>query len=72
MAFPLLSLGASIALGQTGSDIRGTVTASENRGPVIGARVSVAAPFGFSVLRREFSGSIEHVASVQPDSSVSP
>src|SRR6478672_2106847 len=44
MAFPLLSLGASIALGQTGSDIRGTVTASENRGPVIGARVAIAAP----------------------------
>src|SRR5689334_8629540 len=44
IALPVLTISSSVALGQTGSDIRGTVTASENRGPVIGARVSIAAP----------------------------
>ena len=37
-------VGANATLAQTGSDIRGTVTASENHGPVIGARVAIAAP----------------------------
>jgi len=44
IGLPLLAISASIALGQTGSEIRGTVTANENQNPVIGARVSVAAP----------------------------
>src|SRR5689334_20827303 len=41
---PTLVLGAATALAQTGSDIRGSVTASETRGAVIGARVSIATP----------------------------
>jgi len=44
IALPILTISASAALGQTGSDIRGTVTASENHAPVIGARVSIATP----------------------------
>jgi iron complex outermembrane receptor protein len=39
-----LVIGASSALAQTGSDIRGTVTTSEAHAAVIGARVAIAAP----------------------------
>ncbi|HEV8215432.1 MAG TPA: TonB-dependent receptor plug domain-containing protein, partial [Gemmatimonadaceae bacterium] len=37
-------IGASTALAQTGSEVRGTVTTSETHVAVIGARVSIAAP----------------------------
>jgi hypothetical protein len=37
-------IGASTALAQSGSEVRGTVTTSETHVAVIGARVSVAAP----------------------------
>jgi len=44
LALFTLVIGASTALAQSGSEVRGTVTTSETHVAVIGARVSVAAP----------------------------
>jgi outer membrane receptor protein involved in Fe transport len=43
-ALSMLVISANAVSAQTGSDIRGTVTASENHNPVIGARISIVAP----------------------------
>src|SRR5690242_11198180 len=44
LALLTLAIGAHTTLAQNGSEIRGTVTASETHAVVIGARVAIASP----------------------------